>query len=77
MNGRMAGPQMTFRTLEDVAVRHEDPQLLARNAKVSVMLAGASFGFEAAHVEALVALAEHIAVSEDPRVTGVLDRLSW
>src|SRR5690348_16405549 len=74
-NRRMAGPRLVFRTLDDVAVEHEDPGALVADAKVSVMIAGTSFGFEASHVEALVELAEHLAVSTDPRVQRVLDRL--
>ena len=75
LNRRMAGPRCHFRALDDVVVEHEDARRLASEGKVSAMLVGASFGFEAAHVEALVALAEYLATSTDPTVARVLDRL--
>jgi len=43
--------------------------------KVTVMVAGASFGFEAAHVEALVEFAEWLAASDDPETVRILQRL--
>jgi len=75
LNRRMAGPRCHFRALDDVIVEHEDARRLASEGKVCAMLVGASFGFEASHVEALVALAEQLAASTDPRVARVLDRL--
>lgn len=74
-NRSMAGPRVRFQTLEDIEVTHSDPIALAKDVTVSVLIAGASFGFEAAHVEALVGLAEHLAWSSDPSVHAVLDRL--
>ncbi len=75
LNRRVSGPRVIHHTLNDVAVTAEDPLALAAGEKVTVMVAGASFGFEAAHVEALIEFAEHLAASGDPETMRVLERL--
>ncbi|HET9002036.1 MAG TPA: M14 family zinc carboxypeptidase [bacterium] len=74
-NHRLAGPRVRFRTLEEFEIGSEGPVPGASQTKVSVLVAGGSFGFEAAHVEALVELAECLATSSEPRVERILERL--
>ncbi len=75
LNRRIYGPSVIHHTLNDVAVTAEDPVTATMGEKVTVMVAGASFGFEAAHVEALVEFAEWLATADDPETVRILQRL--
>jgi len=72
---RLAGPTVMHRALADRVVNASDPLAALATGNPAALIVGASFGFEAAHVEALVEVAEYLTASTDAVVTRVLDRL--
>ena len=66
-------PRLHHRTLLDVEVVRA--AIAVQPQRVPVLLVGASFGNEAAHVEALLELAETLATSDEPLVQEILDRI--
>jgi hypothetical protein len=72
---RLAGAEVTYDSLARRSV--DDPPLerILPETRVPVIFAGASWGHEAAHVEGLLAAAEHLASDTSPATERVLSRL--
>lgn len=68
------GPLVEHPTLAEPRIVRPALTDLPPDARVPVLIAGASFGFEASHVEGLVQLAEELATSNDPAVVRILDQ---
>ncbi len=72
---RLAGPTVRYTTLASRSV--DDPPLdeALPGARLPVVLAGASWGHEAAQVEGLLAAAEYLATDQSPQTARILSRV--
>lgn len=70
----ISGPRVEFRTLAAPSVTTPDVDRLLATTRLPVLLAGSSWGHEAAQVEGLVAAAEHLAFDTSPETTRLLER---
>jgi hypothetical protein len=70
---RLAGPTVTHATVATPRETGDQLTSLPADARLPVLIAGASFGFEASHVEALVELAEILAADDGPSVRRILE----
>lgn len=71
----VAGAEAHYPTLTTVSTVDPSGDETSASARVPVLLAGASWGHEAAHVEGLLAAAEHLASDRSPETERVLNRL--
>jgi hypothetical protein len=69
---RLAGPTISHTSVAEPREIGEQLTSLPSDARLPVLIAGASFGFEASHVEALVELAETLAADDGPAVREIL-----
>lgn len=70
---RLQRPQVMHSTLSEWQ-QSERPQM-PPDVRYPVLILAHSFGHEAAHLEALLELAEHLAWSDDPAVSAILSKL--
>lgn len=70
---RLAGPSVTHATVAEPRETGQQLASLPADARLPVLIAGASFGFEASHVEALVDLAETLAADDGSEVRRILE----
>jgi hypothetical protein len=70
----ISGPRVAFRTLAAPSVTTPDVARLLATARLPVLLAGSSWGHEAAQVEGLIAAVEHLAFDDSPGTARLLER---
>lgn len=70
---RLAGPTVAHRSVTEAVEVGSRLTDLPTDARLPVLIAGASFGFEASHVEALVELAEALVTGESSEIRRILE----
>lgn len=71
----ISGPRVAFRSLAAPLVTMPEFDRLVATARVPILLAGSSWGHEAAQVEGLIAAADHLAFDQSPDTGRLLERL--